>query len=793
MQKPVFRFDRFRLDTQARELFEDGQRVVLPLSTIDCLIYLIRHRDRPVGRDELAAAVWERIDVSEVSVSHAIMRLRRRLGDTGSDQRIIRTVPRLGYRWVGEGTIEEAPVAEAGSTAADATPAPREPEPAAAAGNSGARWLGALRYRLIAGAVGVAALAALGVGVLRWTGLAPVPREPGPAPVPALVLPAEISAPAQWDWLELGLMDLVASQLRRGDLATAPSETVVALLERNPGLRPVEALRPLAADLQIQPSGTLTRGQWTIRLEARRPRGTLVVESHAPDAIRAARMASDELLIKLGHAPPAENTSDATLVRETLRQRVNAAVLSGQLAVARALIEEATPALQNQPEIALSQASVEFFSGNYEAAAQRIDSLLERLPADRFAELRGRALITLGATRYRQGQFENASAAYAEAIRLLAEGSQPISLAKAYVGRGGIASQHMDLEAAAADYGRARALYEFGNDVFGVAVVDLNLGMNAIQRGQPAIALPILRGASERLRELGADDAWAASMASTIEVELQLLDFDGALATSERLQDAGAQTGNQRQRWELVLSRARALAANGRLSEADSELSRIREASEAQADAAVRLQASGLLAENAFARADFAAAIRLADAAATPELAKRAPGDYARVALVRIRALQALGRQVQSGAEQTHLASWAASARDQAARIQAELGAAYQFQAEGRAEDARQRFREVMAQTEARGIPDEIVAAGSALVPLLIDADRLEEASEVLRQLAPWVARDMRVAWSSGLLEAARGHSEEARTAFARARQLAGERALPEPTRSHEATRRGTD
>src|SRR5690348_18115466 len=107
MATPLIRFGAFRLDPQARELFENGERVDLPLSTIDCLIYLIRHRDRPIGRDELAAAVWGRVDVSEVSLSHAIMRLRRRLGDDGNAQRIIRTVPRLGYRWVMQDTREE--------------------------------------------------------------------------------------------------------------------------------------------------------------------------------------------------------------------------------------------------------------------------------------------------------------------------------------------------------------------------------------------------------------------------------------------------------------------------------------------------------------------------------------------------------------------------------------------------------------------------------------------------------------------------------------------------------------
>src|SRR5690242_3187671 len=107
MAAPIYRFRNFRLDPQARELYQDDALVALPVSTLDCLTYLIQHRERSVGRDELTAAVWGRADVSEVSLSHAIMRLRRLLGDTGNEQNSIRTVPRLGYRWIVEPTFEE--------------------------------------------------------------------------------------------------------------------------------------------------------------------------------------------------------------------------------------------------------------------------------------------------------------------------------------------------------------------------------------------------------------------------------------------------------------------------------------------------------------------------------------------------------------------------------------------------------------------------------------------------------------------------------------------------------------
>src|SRR3569623_2864626 len=97
----VYVFGDFLLDPLTRELRRGGSAESLPVSTVDCLIYLVQHRNRSVGRDELAAAVWGRTDVSAASLTQAIMRLRREIGDASC----IRTTPRLGYRWAIEHTV----------------------------------------------------------------------------------------------------------------------------------------------------------------------------------------------------------------------------------------------------------------------------------------------------------------------------------------------------------------------------------------------------------------------------------------------------------------------------------------------------------------------------------------------------------------------------------------------------------------------------------------------------------------------------------------------------------------
>lgn len=62
----------------------------------DCIAYLIQHRDRAVGRDELVAAVWGRTSVSDAVMGKTILIARRAIGDTADEQRFLRTVPRFG-------------------------------------------------------------------------------------------------------------------------------------------------------------------------------------------------------------------------------------------------------------------------------------------------------------------------------------------------------------------------------------------------------------------------------------------------------------------------------------------------------------------------------------------------------------------------------------------------------------------------------------------------------------------------------------------------------------------------
>jgi adenylate cyclase len=98
----LFSFEDFVVDGERRELRAGGTIVPIEPQVFDLLVYLIENRDRVLSKDDLIAAVWAGRIVSDSTLDSRVNAVRKSLGDSGKEQRLIRTIARKGVRFVGE-------------------------------------------------------------------------------------------------------------------------------------------------------------------------------------------------------------------------------------------------------------------------------------------------------------------------------------------------------------------------------------------------------------------------------------------------------------------------------------------------------------------------------------------------------------------------------------------------------------------------------------------------------------------------------------------------------------------
>ena len=98
----LVRFGNCELDCDRRELRRSGTPVHVQPQVFDLLVYMVTHRDRVISRDEMIEAVWQGRSVSDVTLNSRVNAARQAIGDDGQRQTLIRTVPRRGFRFVGE-------------------------------------------------------------------------------------------------------------------------------------------------------------------------------------------------------------------------------------------------------------------------------------------------------------------------------------------------------------------------------------------------------------------------------------------------------------------------------------------------------------------------------------------------------------------------------------------------------------------------------------------------------------------------------------------------------------------
>ncbi len=96
------------LDPHRRELWRGSAAVSVGPQVFDLLLYLVQNRERVVSKDDLFDMVWGGRCVSESTLTSHINAVRKAIGDSGEEQRLVRTIARKGYRFVGEARESDA-------------------------------------------------------------------------------------------------------------------------------------------------------------------------------------------------------------------------------------------------------------------------------------------------------------------------------------------------------------------------------------------------------------------------------------------------------------------------------------------------------------------------------------------------------------------------------------------------------------------------------------------------------------------------------------------------------------
>jgi DNA-binding winged helix-turn-helix (wHTH) protein len=450
----VYHFGSFTLNSLSRELNRNSEPVVLAASAFDCLVYLIEHRERPVGKDELISAVWARSDVSENLVAQTIVRLRRTIDDVDSEQSCIKTVVRVGYRWMLDTSV--APQAEAAAVVE--TPSNESSDFVVPAGSERIVHYSMVR-RALRSPITIFFLLTFAIGVAYFYPHAnrvnTTHKEMHFEGKTAIVLPVKVDAPDEWKWLSFGLMDMISSQLRQAKVPTENSQSVVNLLNQ-----PVADSGDWRASfaLVISPNASLINAAWHVHLDARGKDGkSWQAEASATDVLSATRTASDLLLAEIGFSSQVKEVALSANSIEEYLLRIEAAQLANASDLAHALIDKAPSDVRRSPEFAYTEGLFNCNENKVAPCEQILSGLLKQLTAADEPLLRAKVLTVFWYIDYHKHLLTDGLAALDEAVRLLLGQKDTEALANAYLARSHIEYYQSRLDDSAAE--RARKLY----------------------------------------------------------------------------------------------------------------------------------------------------------------------------------------------------------------------------------------------------------------------------------------------------------------------------------------------
>jgi len=259
----LFRFDGFEVDVGHGLFTESGVRVKLQPQPLRVLEHLLLRAPALVSRDELREAVWPDVHVDfDQSLNFCVRQIRAVLEDSATTPRYIETLPKQGYRFIGEITTISGSAAAADATytadetadepLAAALPIVPVPPPHADAPATRGRWRRGFGFAMAAALLVLSVVAALEVRRRADAGQQPASRVRSIAVLPLVNLSGD---PAQ-DYLADGLTDELTTTLAKDSNLRVISHTS-AMRFQHAHLPLPEIARELGADAILE--GSLAR------------------------------------------------------------------------------------------------------------------------------------------------------------------------------------------------------------------------------------------------------------------------------------------------------------------------------------------------------------------------------------------------------------------------------------------------------------------------------------------------------------------------------------------------------
>lgn len=549
------RFDDCVLDPDARELRRAGRLVEVEPRAFDLLCLLAQRPEHSFSKDEIAEALWPGRVISDTVISQAIRKARQACGDSADQQRVIKTLHGVGYRFNAE-------------TRHDNDHDDRSPLQSGRQGFSRPA-----RYALWA----VTGL--LVVGLLSWRPWqAPSPELPQRITIAAL--PA-VESGLVGDSLSAGLEVLLSRMAtERSDIQLITSQRTERTLN-GLGLDPrgedavlLEALRQtLGVDYLIR--SVVARDETGYRLQAEltgpegRPR---LIQPEVGDLADMVRGFAHELARELGasfreqEGIPVFSADD--FVNEAYVRALNA-LLAGDNRAATALFASV---LELDPELVYARyelGNAHWQLGEHEQAAEHYQISLAAALELETPRLAGHASTMLGVLTWQGGSLDAAQAWYERALTYYEAASDDHAAASALGNLGNLADQRGDLEQAAALQLAAQDRFKAAGDLVGKSATLTNLAVISRQRSRLHEAQRYQQQAVEMQHRLGVGSMLVRSWTYLAGIEFELGNWDEAIQLLVEATTMAAAQDNRLGMAEAQLEQARLALARLQTSTAE--------------------------------------------------------------------------------------------------------------------------------------------------------------------------------------------------------------------------------